>query len=163
MRQPVAPRPALLRALLVAAWVAMGLAGSLMPAGAAPRAKPHAGAKVVAPAPAPVPAVPSLPPYEPQLLQLAELSGTIAYLRGLCHDADAPLWRERISALIQSTAKSPGQSGALVGAYNRGYGAYALTYHRCTANAHAIINRAMVKSRAIAEGISEDYGVTASD
>ena len=161
MRHSAALRPATFRAMLAAALALASLASSSGMAQAKPKLRPKA--KITAPVPAPPPAVPSLPPYEPQLLQLAELSGTIAYLRGLCHDADAPLWRERIGALIQSTAKSPEQRGALIGAYNRGYGSYALTYHRCTRNAHVIIDRAMMKSQAITTTISEDYGVAASD
>ncbi len=168
MRPLAAPRPATFRAMLAAALALASLAALGGAADAAVKARPKAHAKAkltapVAPAPAPPAAEPSLPPYEPQLLQLAELSGTIAYLRGLCHDADAPLWRERIGALIQSTAKSPAQRSALIGSYNLGYGSYALTYHRCTANAHAVIDRAMVKSRTIADTIAEDYGVAASD
>lgn len=123
-------------------------------------AKPTPALAASAPAPA-APAPP--PPYEPQLLKLAELTGTIAFMRGLCHDADAPQWRGRVEALIQSTAKSPAQRSALIGAYNRGYGSYALTYHRCTANARVVIDRAMARSRAIATTVMQDYGVAASD
>lgn len=163
MRQLASPRSAPLVVPLVL--LVCGLAG-LDPAHARARQK-HAAqpAPVAAPVPAaPLAAAPAPPPpYEPQLLKLVELSGTIAFMRGLCQDADAPQWRSHIKALIQSTAKSPAQRSALIGAYNRGYGSYALTYHRCTANARVVIDRAMARSQAITTAITQDYGVVASD
>ncbi len=170
MRHHALPRSALPRSALIVLPVALlacalaGTASAKAPA-AARDVTSHAAKPAAKPAPAPpVAAAPAPPPpYEPALLQLAELSGTIAYLRGLCHDPDAPQWRARIAALIESTAQTPAQRRGLIGAFNRGYGSYALTYHRCTANARVIIDRSIARSQAITTTVSEDYGVEASD
>lgn len=84
------------------------------------------------PAPAPAPESEALPPYEPQLLKLAEIMGSLAYLRTLCSGRDAPDWRERMSALLDAEGRTPQRRERLASAYNRGFRAYSATHRSCS-------------------------------
>lgn len=95
---------------------------------AAPAAKPAQGAKPAEPAPP----EPDGPPYEPQLLQLAEIIGSLAYLRTLCGGKEAQDWRNRMAALIEAEGRTPQRRDRLTAAFNRGFKAYSLTHRSCT-------------------------------
>lgn len=109
------------------------------------------------PAPAAAPEV--APAYEPQLLRLAEMLGTLAYLQDLCgRHHDGQIWRAKMAALLNAEAKTSLRKERLAGAFNRGFRGYALTYRLCTPNAHAIIRRFLTESGKLAHGIAHRYG-----
>lgn len=91
-------------------------------------AKPAQGAKPAEPAPP----EPDGPPYEPQLLQLAEIMGSLAYLRTLCGGKEAQDWRNRMAALVDAEGRTPQRRDRLTAAFNRGFKAYSLTHRTCT-------------------------------
>jgi uncharacterized protein (TIGR02301 family) len=85
-----------------------------------------------------VPAAPAEPAptaYEPDMLRLAEVIGSLAFLRQLCGGAEAPAWRARMTELLDAEGTTPGRRERLAGAYNRGFRGFALTYRTCTASA----------------------------
>ena len=85
-----------------------------------------------------VPAAPAEPAptaYEPDMLRLAEVIGSLAFLRQLCGGAEAPAWRARMTELLDAEGTTPGRKERLAGAYNRGFRGFALTYRTCTAAA----------------------------
>ena len=85
-----------------------------------------------------VPAAPAEPAptaYEPDMLRLAEVIGSLAFLRQLCGGAEAQAWRVRMTELLDAEGTSPGRKERLAGAYNRGFRGFALTYRTCTAAA----------------------------
>jgi uncharacterized protein (TIGR02301 family) len=86
------------------------------------------------PAPTPPPPAPEPPPpvYEPDLLKLAEVMGSLAFLRDLCAYPDAATWRIRMGELIEAEAQTTTRRERMAGAYNRGFNGFALTYRRCT-------------------------------
>ena len=89
------------RAAIVIASVASLFAAE---AGAAetPAQKPARSAQ----APTPPTAAPErLPPYEPQLLRLAEIMGALAYLRDLCGAGDGAKFRSALKALQDALAQ----------------------------------------------------------
>ncbi len=92
--------------------------------------RPPAQQPVPAPAPEPSPTA-----YEPDLLKLAEVIGSLAFLRQLCDGAEAGQWRTRMIELLEAEGTSPGRKDRLAGAYNRGFKGFALTYRNCTASA----------------------------
>lgn len=110
-----------------------------------------------APAPPPEDA---LPPYEPQLERLAELMGTLAYLRDLCGKGDGAEWRSRMSALLDAEAKTPERRQRLAGAYNRGFHGYEATYRFCTPAAELVIARFLVEGDRLARELSARFGGT---
>lgn len=76
------------------------------------------------------------PPYEARLLRLAEILGSIQYLRNLCNSEGEPGWRESMQALLDSeTAGEPDRRAQLTAGYNRGFRAFASVYTTCTASA----------------------------
>ena len=76
------------------------------------------------------------PPYEARLLRLAEILGSIQYLRNLCNSEGEPGWRESMQALLDSeTAGEPDRRAQMTAGYNRGFRAFASVYTTCTAQA----------------------------
>lgn len=76
------------------------------------------------------------PPYEARLLRLAEIIGSIQYLRNLCNSEGETGWRESMQALLDSeTAGEAGRRAQLTAGYNRGFRAFASVYTTCTAAA----------------------------
>ena len=115
-------------------------------------------AAVPAPAPEPplLPEAPA-PPYEPQLLRLAEIMGALAFLRDLCGEADSADWNQKMKALLDSEAKTDTRRERLAGAYNRGFRGYEVTYRSCTPAAQTIISRFLDEGGRIARDISNRF------
>jgi len=150
------PLPACWRVTLCAVLLAAGT----NPAAAQKRPAPPLSHPAQAVATTEAPAAPDLqPPYEPQLLRLAEIMGTLAYLRDLCGDHDSNEWRAKMANLIASEqAASDGERERLAGAYNEGFRGYALTYRTCTANAKLVIARSLKEGEHIARDVKNLYG-----
>ncbi|MEP3439538.1 MAG: TIGR02301 family protein [Hoeflea sp.] len=79
--------------------------------------------------------VPDLPPppYEARLLRLAEILGSVQYLRTLCNSDEETGWRDSMQALLNAeTAGEADRREQLTAGYNRGYRAFASVYISCT-------------------------------
>jgi uncharacterized protein (TIGR02301 family) len=123
------------------------------------------GARPAAPAakpaePTPAPPAPELPPppYEKELLRLAEILGSLAFLRGLCAADDASEWPKRMQALVDAEGVTPARKERLAGAYNRGYRAFALTYRTCTPSAHEATTRYLTEGETLSRTLAGRYG-----
>lgn len=127
-----------------------------------PAPTPAAPAPAQPGAPAPQPAAPPPeappPPYEPELLRLAEVVGLLAFLRQLCAMPDAPEWPRRMQALLDAEGTTPGRRERIAGAYNRGYRAFGITYRTCTPSASEATNRYLKEGEQIARNLSSRYG-----
>ena len=117
----------------------------------APAAKPT-------PTPTPSPTRVGPPPYEADLLRLAELMGSLAYLRDLCNDGDGAEFRRRMAGLIEVDPRSQDEKDQLAGAFNRGFDGYRLTYRVCTSNARATIAAYLAESQRLAKSVATRYG-----
>jgi uncharacterized protein (TIGR02301 family) len=136
-----------------------GLAAALLGAAFAGQAwAEQAPAKPAVAAEPPAPAADPPPPYEPQLLRLAELMGALAYLRDLCgaHDADA--FRAKMASLLEVEARSQTRKESLAGAYNNGFRGYELSYRVCTPAAREIIARFLDEAAKISTDVANRYG-----
>jgi uncharacterized protein (TIGR02301 family) len=120
---------------------------------ARPAAPAPAQPQQPAPAPEPPPA-----PHEKDLLRLAEVMGSLAFLRALCNASDAPEWPRRMQALIDTEGTSPGRKERLAGAYNRGYRGFAITYRICTASAAEATARYLKEGESLSRGIAGRFG-----
>lgn len=111
-------------------------------------------------APAPPPPAPEPPPaaYEKELLRLAEVMGSLAFLRGLCNAQDASEWPKRMQALIETEGTSPGRRERLAGAYNRGYRGFSITYRICTPSATEATSRYLKEGETLSRNIAGRYG-----
>jgi uncharacterized protein (TIGR02301 family) len=112
-----------------------------------------------APAPAPAPqGEPPPAPYEKDLLRLAEIMGSLAFLRSLCNSSDAGEWPKRMQALLDAEGTSTGRRERLAGAYNRGYRGFSLTYRICTASANEATNRYLKEGETLSRNIASRFG-----
>jgi len=100
------------------------------------------------------------PPYEPQLLRLAEILGALSYLRDICGSPDAATWRTRMEALLDAETKTPLRREHLAGAFNRGFHGYELSYKSCTDNARVVIERFSNEGETIAHDIANRYNAS---
>ncbi len=98
------------------------------------------------------------PSYEPDLERLAQLIGTLAYLRDLCGKGDGAEWRARMTALIDAEAKTQDRRERLAGAYNRGFLGYQMTYHSCTPAAEVVIGRFLDEGERLTHDLTTRYG-----
>lgn len=119
-------------------------------------------------APAPAPAQPAPPPppqpepppapYEKELLRLAEVMGSLAFLRTLCSASDAAEWPRRMQALIEAEGTTAARKERLAGAYNRGYRGFSLTYRVCTPSAAEATVRYLKEGETLSRGIAGRFG-----
>jgi uncharacterized protein (TIGR02301 family) len=120
------------------------------------------GAPPPAQAPQPAPAQPQPepppPPYEKELLRLAEVLGSLAFLRSLCAAKDAPEWPKRMQTLIEAEGTTPVRKERLAGAYNRGYRGFSLTYRICTDSAAEATARYLKEGETLSRGIAGRFG-----
>lgn len=99
------------------------------------------------------------PPYEARLLRLAEIIGSIQYLRNLCNPEGENGWRESMQALLDSeTADEPGRREQLTAGYNRGFRAFASVYTVCTGSAVVAEERYRYEGATLITEIVARYG-----
>ena len=107
-----------------------------------------------APAPTqPKPAAADKRHYDAQLFRLAEILGTLHYLRELCGANEGQVWREHMRELTASEGTSALRRAKLVESFNRGYRDYSRTYRTCTQPAIVAIQRYMEQASAITDGL----------
>jgi len=136
--------------------ICAGLLAGLIAATASPApAQTAGGAAKQAPTAVPpqIPADPSDKPYDLQLFRLAEILGTLHYLRELCGANEGQLWREHMRELVASEGTSALRRAKLVESFNRGYRDYSRTYRACTQPALVAIQHFMDQASAIADGL----------
>jgi uncharacterized protein (TIGR02301 family) len=100
----------------------------------------------------------SLPPYESQMLRLAQIMGALSLLRDLCGDGDGAQYRAKFAALMDAEATTPARKSAWAGAFNQSYEDYRLTYANCTPNARAAIQSFLAEADDLATALSDRYG-----
>ena len=96
-------------------------------------------------------------PFEGQLIRLAEILGSLHYLRNLCGESGYE-WRDRMQALLD--AEDPGEErrARFVASFNRGYRTFESTYASCTDSAIEAISRYMKEGEALTRDTATRYG-----
>src|SRR5215203_5789206 len=97
-------RPTMLARLLTLAWI--GLAAVSLPAGLSPPAGAAEG---------------SAAPYDRDLQRLAEILGSLHYLRALCGANEGAKWRNEMQALVEAETQGGERRDRMVAGFNRGY------------------------------------------
>lgn len=97
-------------------------------------------------------------PYDDKLLRLAEVLGSIHYLRALCGANEGNKWRDRMSELIATENPAPKRRARLVASFNRGYRAFNTTYSDCTQSALHAANRYQKEGVLLTSQITGRYG-----
>jgi uncharacterized protein (TIGR02301 family) len=144
------------RSLIGAAMIAVTPFGLASPAPAP--ARQAAPAAIPAPEPAPPPQPSGPPPYDEQLLRLAEILGSMHYLRTLCGSTEGSLWRDQMQGLLNSEQPDPDRRARFVDRFNRGYESFRAVYRTCTLAATEAIDRYMEEGARLARDVIARYG-----
>ena len=97
-------------------------------------------------------------PYEVQLTRLAEVLGSIQYLRTLC-GVPASDWRASMQQLLDTdTANEPKRREKLTAAFNRGYRSFAAVHTSCTDAARTAEERYRNEGATLATEIATRFG-----
>ena len=96
-------------------------------------------------------------PYEQNLLRLAEVLGSLHYLRNLCGEkGDA--WRKEMEELLATENPDETRRARFVASFNRGYRSFETVYATCTASAVESIRRYMKEGEALTRDVAARYG-----
>lgn len=112
---------------------------------------------LIAPLALPRPASAVDAPYEAGLMRIAEVMGSLHFLRNLCGDK-GDQWRRTMERLLAAENPEPDRRARFVASFNRGYRSFESTYTRCTASATEAINRYTVEGENLARDLSSRYG-----
>ena len=97
-------------------------------------------------------------PYDGRLMRLAEILGSVHYLRNLCR-GDESEWRQMMEELLaEETANEPERAARLTAAFNRGYRSFAATYVKCTPQAIAAEEAYRAEGATLATEITARFG-----
>lgn len=106
---------------------------------------------------APVAAAAVEAPYESRLIRLAEVLGSLHYLRTLCGE-EGNDWRGQMEALLAAENPPPDRRARLVAGFNHGYRSFDNVYVTCTASAIEAISRYMAEGETLARDIAGRFG-----
>ena len=96
-------------------------------------------------------------PYDGDLERLAEILGSLQYLRAVCGANEGQKWRNEMQALIDAEAPSGDRRRKIVAGFNRGYRGFQQTYRTCTPAAGVAIRRYLAEGAKIARDITARY------
>lgn len=120
----------------------------------------HIGAIAMALALSVVPVAAQTPsptaPYDGKLLRLAEVLGSIHYLRNLCGEVSNE-WRDQMETLLVAENPDPLRRARLIASFNRGYRTFDSVYVACTTQALEAANRYMAEGVALTQEINSRY------
>ena len=112
--------------------------------------------------PAAAPAPPSAPdnasaPYDGELQRLAEILGSLQYLRTVCGAKEGQKWRAEMQSLLDAEAPGGERRRRIVARFNSGYRGFEQTYRTCTPAADLAIRRYLDEGAKIAREITARY------
>jgi uncharacterized protein (TIGR02301 family) len=96
-------------------------------------------------------------PFDGELQRLAEILGTLHYLRGICGTNEGPKWRNEMQALIDAETPSGDRRARMVAGFNRGYNGFQQTYRTCTPAALVAIRRYIDEGSKISRDLTARY------
>ncbi|MFB9912978.1 TIGR02301 family protein [Rhizobium paknamense] len=102
---------------------------------------------------------PETTPYDAKLNRLAEILGTVTYLRNLCGTEAEPQWRASMEKLIAEDAeKEPVRKQALTASFNRGYRAFAAVHTTCTSAARMAESQYRAEGATVVDEMTARFG-----
>ncbi|RWL43238.1 MAG: TIGR02301 family protein [Mesorhizobium sp.] len=121
------------------------------------RASPLLAACLAVGIASPAPARATEAPFEPGLMRLAEVLGSLHFLRNLCGEK-GDQWRVEMEKLLESENPDPDRRARFIASFNRGYRSFSGTYTQCTPSATAAIARYMKEGETLSRDIASRYG-----
>ncbi|MER9327747.1 TIGR02301 family protein [Mesorhizobium sp. M0488] len=103
------------------------------------------------------PAMSAESPFEPGLMRLAEVLGSLHFLRNLCGEK-GDQWRVEMQKLLDSENPDAERRARFIASFNHGYRSFGGTYTRCTASAAEAISRYMKEGETLSRDIASRYG-----
>ena len=142
-----AKRQNLLNCLAVSACLSLALvAGAGMPVAHAQQEEGGAQIRTLPPA------------YDRQMMRLAEILGSLHYLRTLCKAADDTSWRDEMESLLEKEQPTEARRTQLIARFNRGFRGFREIYRECTPSAAEAANRYRRQGIRLAAEIPGRYG-----
>ena len=105
----------------------------------------------------PVRAEDAAAPFDGELQRLAEILGTLHYLRGICGNNEGTKWRNQMQALIDAETPSGDRRARMIAGFNRGYNGFQQTYRTCTPAALVAIRRYIDEGSKISKDLTARY------
>jgi len=96
-------------------------------------------------------------PYDAKLTRLAEVLGSIHYLRNLCGE-ESNQWRDQMQALLTIENPEPLRRARLIASFNRGYRTFDSVYTTCTDQALEAAGHYMAEGVNLTREINSRYG-----
>jgi uncharacterized protein (TIGR02301 family) len=96
-------------------------------------------------------------PYDRDLQRLAEILGSLHFLRGICGSNEGQKWRNEAQTLIDTEAPAGERHDQMIASFNRGYRAFQQSYRTCTPAADFAIRRYLAEGAKIAREITARY------
>src|SRR6202021_1405419 len=96
-------------------------------------------------------------PFDGDLQRLAEILGTLHYLRGICGANEGGKWRNEMQALIDAETPSGDRRARMIAGFNRGYNGFQQTYRTCTPAATVAIRRYIEEGSRISRDLTARY------
>ncbi|HXI08944.1 MAG TPA: TIGR02301 family protein [Bradyrhizobium sp.] len=96
-------------------------------------------------------------PFDGELQRLAEILGTLHYLRGICGSNEGLKWRNEMQALIDAETPSGDRRARMIAAFNRGYNGFQQTYRSCTPAATVAVRRYIDEGVKISRDLTARY------
>ena len=113
--------------------------------------------KVTPPEPAVIEEKPA--PYDERLARLAEILGSVHYLRSLCKADETGDWRADMQQLLDAETKDePKRREKLTAAFNPGYRSFASVHTDCTPAAAVAEERYRIEGATLASEIAARFG-----
>lgn len=96
-------------------------------------------------------------PFESRLMRLAEVLGSLHYLRNLCGEV-GDQWRGQMEKLLAAENPDAARRARFIANFNRGYRSFDEIYVNCTPSATEAISRYMKEGEALSREIAGQYG-----
>jgi uncharacterized protein (TIGR02301 family) len=96
-------------------------------------------------------------PFDGDLQRLAEILGTLHYLRGICGSNEGLKWRNEMQALVDAETPSGDRRARMIAAFNRGYNGFQQTYRTCTPAATVAVRRYIDEGVKISRDLTARY------
>lgn len=100
---------------------------------------------------------PPPPVYEKSLLRLAEVLGSLYFLRGLCDEDDANSWKADMEAILAAEGPGPQRRARLVARFNHGFETYNATHKSCTAASRRAMDFYLQEARSTVSDVRLRY------
>jgi uncharacterized protein (TIGR02301 family) len=96
-------------------------------------------------------------PFDPDLLRLAEILGSLHYLRGICGSNEGQKWRNQMQALVDAETPGGDRRARMIASFNRGYRGFQQAYRTCTPAANTTIRRYLAEGSKISRDLTARY------